>query len=67
MFVIADNCTDNTAEVAREAGATSCSRVSIPSRWARVTRSITAANVIRSQYADRGYEAYFARCRQRST
>ena len=42
VFVIADNCTDNTADVAREAGAT-VFRASTPSRWARATRLITAS------------------------
>ena len=43
VFVIADNCTDNTADVAREAGAI----------------VFKGFKIIRSQYADRGYEAYF--------
>ena len=58
VFVIADNCTDNTADVAREAGAT----VFTLFNSEQVGKGYAldyGFNVILSQYADRGYDAYF--------
>ena len=58
VFVIADNCTDNTADVAREAGAIVFPR----SNDKEVGKGYAldyGFQVIREQYADRGYEAYF--------
>ena len=58
VFVIADNCTDNTAEVAREAGAIVFPRFNTEQVGKGYALDY-GFNVIRSQYADRGYEAYF--------
>lgn len=58
IFVIADNCTDNTAEVAREAGAIVFPRFNTEQVGKGYALDY-GFNVIRSQYADRGYEAYF--------
>ena len=58
VFVIADNCTDNTAQVARDAGAT----VFIRHNSKEVGKGYAldyGFQIIRSHYADEGYEAYF--------
>ena len=60
VFVVADNCTDNTADVAREAGRHGVSRASTPSRWGKGYALDYGFSVIRSQYADRdATTAYF--------
>ena len=58
VFVIADNCTDDTAKVAADAGAIVFTR----NNTEQVGKGYAldyGFSVIRSQYADRGYEAYF--------
>ncbi len=58
VFVIADNCTDDTAEVAREAGA-----IVFPRSNDKLVGKGYALDygfkAIREQYGERGYEAYF--------
>ncbi len=58
VFVVADNCTDDTAEIARDAGA-----VVFPRRNDKQIGKGYALEyglqIIRSQYRDKGYEAYF--------
>ena len=58
IFVVADNCTDNTAEIAEEAGAIVFRRFNdkLIGKGYALDFCIKA---ILSQYADRGYEAYF--------
>ena len=58
IFVVADNCTDNTAEIAEEAGAIVFRRFNdqLIGKGYALDYCI---KIIRSQYADRGYEAYF--------
>ena len=58
VFVVADNCTDNTAEIAEESGAIVFRRFNdkLIGKGYALDFCIKA---IRSQYADRGYEAYF--------
>ena len=58
IFVIADNCTDNTADVAREAGAIVFPRTN-DKEVGKGYALDYGFQVIREQYADRGYEAYF--------
>lgn len=58
IFVIADNCTDNTADVAREAGAIVFQRFN-QDQVGKGYGLDFGFSIIRSQYADRGYEAYF--------
>ena len=58
VFVIADNCTDSTADVAREAGATVFKRFNTEQVGKGYALDY-GFKIIRSQYADRGYEAYF--------
>jgi len=58
IFVVADNCTDNTAEIAEEAGAIVFRRFNdqLIGKGYALDYCIKA---ILAQYADRGYEAYF--------
>ena len=58
VFVIADNCTDNTADVAREAGAIVLPRTNMKEVGKGYALDY-GFQVMREQYADRGYEAYF--------
>lgn len=58
IFVIADNCTDNTAEVSEAAGAT----VFVRNNTELVGKGYAldyAFNRLHTEYADRGYEGYF--------
>ena len=66
VFVIADNCTDNTADVAREAGAIVFPRFNTEQVGKGYALDY-GFKAIREQYADRGYEAYLRlRRRQRA-
>mgnify|MGYP000352763330 CR=1 FL=1 len=58
IFVIADNCTDNTADVAREAGAIVFPRSNdkLVGKGYALDYGLKA---IWEQYADRDYEAFF--------
>ncbi len=58
VFVVADNCTDDTADVAREAGATVFKRFN-DKEVGKGYALDYAFQIIRAQYADRKYEAYF--------
>ncbi len=58
VFVIADNCTDNTAQVARDAGATVFTRHNSKEVGKGYALDY-GFQIIRSHYADAGYEAYF--------
>lgn len=58
VFVVADNCTDATADVAREAGAVVFPRMNTKDVGKGYALDY-GFQVIREQYADRGYEAYF--------
>ena len=58
VFVVADNCTDNTAEIAEEAGAIVFRRNNLELIGKGYALDF-AIKAILSQYADRGYEAYF--------
>lgn len=58
VFVIADNCTDDTAQVAREAGAFVFPRFNAKEVGKGYALDY-GFSVILEQYADRGYEAYF--------
>ncbi len=58
VFVIADNCTDNTADIARDAGAIVFPR----SNTKQIGKGYAleyGINIIRDQYKDEGFEAYF--------
>ena len=58
VFVIADNCTDNTADVSRKAGAT----VFLRKNDKEVGKGYAldyGFKLVREQYKDRNYEAYF--------
>lgn len=58
IFVIADNCDDDTAEVAREAGATVFKRFNTKEVGKGYALDY-GFSCVRERYADRGYEAYF--------
>ena len=58
IFVIADNCTDNTAQVARSAGATVFTRHN-DREIGKGYALDYGYSLIRKHYADRGYEAFF--------
>ena len=55
---MADNCTDNTAEIAEEAGAIVFRRNNLDQIGKGYALDF-CIKAIRAQYADRGYEAYF--------
>ena len=58
VFVVADNCTDNTAEIAEQAGAIVFRRFN--DRLVGKGYALDfCIKTIRAQYANRGYEAYF--------
>ncbi len=58
VFVIADNCTDNTADVARDAGAIVFPRFN-DKEIGKGYALDYGFQAIHESYADRGYEAYF--------
>ena len=58
VFVVADNCTDNTAEVAHEAGAIVFRRHN-EKQVGKGYALDFCFKAIQEHYADRGYEAYF--------
>lgn len=58
IFVIADNCDDDTAEVAQEAGATVFKRFNAKEVGKGYALDY-GFSCLRERYADRGYEAYF--------
>ena len=58
LVAVDDACTDNTADVAREAGATVFKRFNTEQVGKGYALDY-GFKIIRSQYADRGYEAYF--------
>ena len=58
VFVIADNCTDDTAEVARDAGAIVFRRFNSKEVGKGYALDY-GYHCIREMYGDRGYEAYF--------
>jgi len=58
VFVVADNCTDNTAEIAEEAGAIVFRRNNLEQVGKGYALDY-CIKIIRERYADRGYEAYF--------
>ena len=58
VFVIADNCTDDTADIAREAGAIVFPRFN-DKQIGKGYALDYGLSIIRSQYKDEGYEAYF--------
>ena len=57
IFVIADNCTDNTAEIAREAGAIVYERFN-KEQVGKGYALDWMFNIIRTDYAEKAYEAY---------
>ncbi len=57
IFVIADNCTDNTAEVAREAGAIVYERFN-KEQVGKGYALDWMFNIIKDEHADKNYEAY---------
>lgn len=57
IFVIADNCTDNTAEIAREAGAIVYERFN-KEQVGKGYALDWMFNIIQTEYAEKAYEAY---------
>ncbi len=57
IFIIADNCTDNTAEIARSAGAIVYERFN-KEQVGKGYALDWMFNIIESEYADRNYEGY---------
>lgn len=57
IFVIADNCTDNTAEIAREAGAIVYERFN-KEQVGKGYALDWMFNIIQTDYAEKAYEAY---------
>ena len=58
VFVVADNCTDNTAEIAEEAGAIVFVRNNLEQVGKGYALDFCIKKII-AEYSDRGYEAYF--------
>lgn len=59
IFVIADNCTDDTARVAREAGATDVFERFDKELIGKGYALDFGYRAVQQHYADKGYEAYF--------
>lgn len=58
IFVVADNCTDNTAEVAKKAGAIVYERNDLDKRGKSYALQFIF-DIIHSQYTDQDYKGYF--------
>ncbi|MDF2677948.1 MAG: N-acetylglucosaminyltransferase [Bacillota bacterium] len=58
IFVVADNCTDNTADIARESGATVIERFN-KQQVGKGYALDYALKIIKNEYSDSKYEGYF--------
>ncbi len=59
IFVIADNCTDNTAQISRDAGAFRVIERQNKQQIGKGYALDYALNLIRNEYPDNNYEGYF--------
>ena len=58
VYVVADNCTDNTAQIAAACGA-GVSSARISCRWARASRCGFCCKKIQEEYPQEHYDGYF--------